>query len=61
MILLMMVMMTAGIKALDNEVPYATEQRKEEHTEYKDVIASDATAKEIPGFTKNRLHKFSIP
>ena len=50
--------LTAGIKALDNEVADATEQRKEENTEYKDLIASDTTAKEILGFAKNRLNKF---
>jgi len=53
--------LTAGIKALDNEVADATEQRKEENTEYKDLIASDTTAKEILGFAKNRLNKFYNP
>jgi chromosome segregation ATPase len=53
--------LTAGIQALDKAVADATEQRKEENTEYKDLIASDTTAKEILGFAKNRLNKFYNP
>jgi len=53
--------LTAGVKALDKAVADATEQRKEENAEYKDLIASDTTAKEILGFAKNRLNKFYSP
>merc|ERR1719326_163969 len=45
----------AGIKKLDKSVAAATEQRKEEHSEYSSLMASDGTAKEILGFAKNRL------
>merc|ERR1719271_965496 len=48
----------AGIKALDKSVAEATEQRKEENADYTELMASDAAAKEILGFAKNRLNKF---
>merc|ERR1719183_2252567 len=51
----------AGIVALDKSVAEATEQRKEENAEYTELIASDAAAKEILGFAKNRLNKFYNP
>merc|ERR1719316_1116425 len=47
-----------GIAALDKNVAEATEQRKEENTEYTELMASDAAAKELLGFAKNRLNKF---
>merc|ERR1719301_165656 len=50
-----------GIKALDKSVAEATEQRKEENTEYNELMASDGAAKEILGFAKNRLNKFYNP
>jgi hypothetical protein len=50
-----------GIKALDKEVAEATEQRKEESTEYNELMASDSTAKELLLFAKNRLDKFYNP
>merc|ERR1712205_242322 len=50
-----------GIVALDKSVAEATEQRKEENTEYNELIASDAAAKELLGFAKNRLNKFYNP
>jgi len=50
-----------GIKALDKSVAEATEQRKEENTEYKELKQSDAAAKEILLFAKNRLNKFYNP
>merc|ERR1719326_183842 len=53
--------LTASIKALDKAVADATEQRQAENAEYKDLIASDTTAKEILGFAKNRLNKFYNP
>merc|ERR1719203_536665 len=36
----------AGIKALDKSVAEATEQRKDENTEFKDLMASNTAAKE---------------
>merc|ERR1719446_598661 len=51
----------AGIKALDKSVAEATEQRKEENAEYTELMASDAAAKELLGFAKNRLNKFYNP
>jgi chromosome segregation ATPase len=48
----------AGIKALDKSVAEATEQRQNEHSEYKSLMASDSAAKELLGFAKNRLNKF---
>jgi len=51
----------AGIKALDKSVAEATEQRKEENSDYTELMASDSAAKEILGFAKNRLNKFYNP
>jgi len=51
----------AGIVALDKSVAEATEQRKEENSDYKSLMASDGAAKEILGFAKNRLNKFYNP
>merc|ERR1719352_2173741 len=50
-----------GIKALDKSVAEATEQRKEENEDFTQLIASDAAAKELLGFAKNRLNKFYNP
>jgi len=50
-----------GIVALDKSVAEATEQRKEENQEYTELMASDAAAKELLGFAKNRLNKFYNP
>jgi chromosome segregation ATPase len=50
-----------SIKDLDKMVADATELRKEEHEEYKDLMASDGAAKELLGFAKNRLNKFYNP
>lgn len=50
-----------GIKALDKSVAQATEQRKEEHVEYQELMASDTAAKELLSFAKNRLNKFYNP
>merc|ERR1712188_4533 len=51
----------AGLKALDKSVAEATEQRKEENSDYTELIANDAAAKELLGFAKNRLNKFYNP
>jgi hypothetical protein len=50
-----------GIAALDKSVAEATEQRKEENEEYTELMASDAAAKELLAFAKNRLNKFYNP
>jgi septal ring factor EnvC (AmiA/AmiB activator) len=50
-----------GIKALDKSVAEATEQRKEEHEDYTELMASDNSAKELLHFAKNRLNKFYNP
>merc|ERR1712204_6517 len=51
----------AGIKELDKMVTEATEQRKEENEDFKELMASDSAAKEILAFAKNRLNKFYNP
>jgi len=53
--------LTATIKALDESVAEATEQRKNEHEDFKQLMASDSAAKELLGFAKNRLNKFYNP
>merc|ERR1740138_1363421 len=53
--------LVAGVKKLDSEVAEATQQRKEENQEYKDLIASDTAAKELLEIAKNRLNKFYNP
>jgi septal ring factor EnvC (AmiA/AmiB activator) len=50
-----------GIKALDKAVAEATEQRKEEHEDFTEEMSSNAAAKELLGFAKNRLNKFYNP
>merc|ERR1740122_722932 len=50
-----------GISALDKAVAEATAQRKQEHQEYSEMMASDSAAKELLGFAKNRLNKFYNP
>jgi len=51
----------AGIKDLDKSVAEATAQRKEEHADFKGLMASDSAAKELLGIAKNRLNKFYNP
>jgi len=53
--------LTAGIKELDTMVTEATEQRKEENEDFKELMASDTAAKELLKFAKNRLNKFYNP
>jgi len=50
-----------SIVALDKSVAEATEQRKGENTDFTELVASDAAAKELLGFAKNRLNKFYNP
>jgi len=51
----------AGIKALDAAVAEATEIRKGENADYKELKQSDTAAKEILAMAKNRLNKFYNP
>jgi len=51
----------AGIKALDKSVAEATEQRKTENAEYRELMASNGAAKELLLHVKNRLNKFYNP
>jgi len=50
-----------NIKDLDKMVAEATANRKEENSDFKTLFASDAAAKEILEFAKNRLNKFYNP
>jgi septal ring factor EnvC (AmiA/AmiB activator) len=50
-----------GIANLDKSVAEATEQRKEENSDYTTLMANDAAAKEILAMAKNRLNKFYNP
>jgi chromosome segregation ATPase len=51
----------AGIKKLDKSVAESSEQRKEEHEEFTELMASDSAAKELLKFAVNRLNKFYNP
>merc|ERR1719359_596443 len=51
----------AGIKDLDKSVAESSEQRKEEHEEFTELMASNSAAKEILKFAVNRLNKFYNP
>jgi len=53
--------LSAGIAALDKSVAEATQNRRAEHEEFNELIASDSAAKEILGLAKNRLNKFYNP
>merc|ERR1719410_1730939 len=50
-----------GMKELDESVVDATEQRKEQNEEFKQLMAADTKAKEILKFAKKRLNKFYNP
>jgi len=50
-----------GIVDLDKNVAEATEQRKEENSDYTTLMANDAAAKDILAMAKNRLNKFYNP
>jgi|Transcript_34172 septal ring factor EnvC (AmiA/AmiB activator) len=50
-----------GITALDKQVAEATADRKEEHADNVETLASDNAAKELIGVAKNRLNKFYNP
>jgi len=50
-----------GIRALDKEVGDYTDQRKEEHDEYAETLASNTAAVDLLKFAMNRLNKFYNP
>merc|ERR1719230_1218482 len=50
-----------GIEALDKSVAEATDNRKEENSDYKTLMANNGAAKELMLFAKNRLNKFYNP
>merc|ERR1719453_1896240 len=50
-----------GIVHLDKSVAEATENRKEDNSDYTDLMASDTAALEILEMAKNRLNKFYNP
>merc|ERR1711957_374137 len=50
-----------GVKALDKSIAEATEQRKDENSDFTELMAQDTAAKEILGMAKNRLNKFYNP
>merc|ERR1719386_385780 len=47
-----------GLEDLDKSVAEATEQRKDEHSDYIDEAASNQAAVDLLGMAKNRLNKF---
>mmetsp|Transcript_58314 Transcript_58314/g.136343 ORF Transcript_58314/g.136343 Transcript_58314/m.136343 type:complete len:514 (+) Transcript_58314:2-1543(+) len=53
--------LTSGIEKLDKSVADATENRKEEHEAYTELMQSDGAAKELLGVAVNRLNKFYNP
>jgi chromosome segregation ATPase len=53
--------LVAGIEALDKAVAEATEIRKSENADYKELKQSDTAAKEILAMAKNRLNQFYNP
>merc|ERR1719217_2058614 len=50
-----------GIVNLDKDVTQATEQRKEENTEYVAELAANTAAVQLIKFAKNRMNKFYNP
>merc|ERR1719482_491390 len=50
-----------GIVKLDREVVQATEQRKEEHSEFTTTLASNNAAMKLIEMAKNRMNKFYNP
>eukprot|EP00811_Abedinium_folium_P033521 NODE_6477_length_1668_cov_5.528877.p1 GENE.NODE_6477_length_1668_cov_5.528877~~NODE_6477_length_1668_cov_5.528877.p1 ORF type:complete len:327 (-),score=124.45 NODE_6477_length_1668_cov_5.528877:224-1204(-) len=49
------------IRELDKSTADATKVRKEEHSDYTNVMASDSAAKELINFAKNRMNQFYNP
>merc|ERR1719387_1015045 len=50
-----------GIQELDKDVAEATEQRKDENSEYTAELAANTAAVELIKFAKNRMNKFYNP
>merc|ERR1719502_1252239 len=50
-----------GVKALDESVTQATENRKSESAEYQELMQSDSAAVDLLGMAKERLNKFYNP
>jgi len=50
-----------AIAGLDKSVAEATENRKEENSDFQTLVASNSAAKELLAFAKNRLNKFYNP
>merc|ERR1719420_1451572 len=50
-----------GIVALDKSVAEATDNRREENSDYKTLMVNNQAAKELLEFAKNRLNKFYNP
>merc|ERR1719183_631002 len=50
-----------GIVALDKSVAEATDNRREENSDYKTLMMNNQAAKELLEFAKNRLNKFYNP
>lgn len=50
-----------GIQALDKSVTEATDQRKQEHVSFNELMAQDTAAKKLLNFAKNRLQAFYNP
>jgi len=50
-----------GIAELDKNVVKATEQRKDENSEYTQLMASNTAAKQLVEMAKNRMNKFYNP
>merc|ERR1719181_813588 len=53
--------LTKGVKDLDKSVADATEQRKNEHSDYVATLSSNNAAKDLLDYAKNRLNKFYNP
>merc|ERR1712113_240545 len=53
--------LTAGIAALDKSVAEATEQRKQEHAEFQELMSENKAAKELLLLAENRLNQFYNP
>eukprot|EP00933_Yihiella_yeosuensis_P061752 TRINITY_DN6459_c0_g2_i1.p1 TRINITY_DN6459_c0_g2~~TRINITY_DN6459_c0_g2_i1.p1 ORF type:complete len:672 (-),score=264.76 TRINITY_DN6459_c0_g2_i1:47-2062(-) len=50
--------LNAGVKELDESVTEASENRKAEHAEYEELVASNNGAIKLLGMAKNRLNQF---
>jgi hypothetical protein len=53
--------LTKELKSLDKQVEEAGIQRREEHEDYVNLMASNTAAKELIGLAKNRMLKFYNP